>query len=102
MGRTENRAFERRAKANAAALKAKTLDRLGVSDAMWETLQTLHLARLTPERGRPAPMAQATLAALQRRGLAAWVLIDGEDPVEGNVSWSCTADGAAMIKEGRP
>jgi hypothetical protein len=97
-----SRHFDRRAAANTKKAAAAALDRLGLSDPMWESLQALHLARLTRERGQRAPMAQTTLVALQRRNLASYTTIDGEDPIEGDVLWSCTAEGAELVTKGRP
>lgn len=98
-----SRDFDRRVAADTKRLKAKTLDRLGLSAPMWESLQALHLARLTRERGQPAPMSQPSLVALERRGLATWIPIDGESPTSGgNVLWRCTEEGAAQVMAGRP
>lgn len=102
MGRRESRDFDRRAAANNRKQAAELLDRLGLSDPMWESLQALHLARLTRERGQRAPMAQVTLVALQRRNLAVWNVIPDEDPIEGDVLWSCTDEGAEIVMKGRP
>lgn len=93
------REFDRRVQAHVAARAADTLRRDGITDPMWESLQALHLARLTPERGARSTITQRTLAALQRRGLAEWRPIDGEDTF---VIWRCTEEGTKMVKKGRP
>ena len=102
MGRRWMRDFDRNAAATRKRIQADRLERLGLSDPMWNALQDLHLARLERERGRRAKMTDATLVALQTRGLATWNPIPGENAADGDCLWTATAEGAAMIKTGRP
>lgn len=98
MNRRAHRDFERTAAAADKARKAKTLDTKGITDPMWEALQTIHLARLTRERGHRASAHSTVLVALFNRGLATWThAADGNGMV-----WTTTPEGAAMMKEGRP
>ena len=79
---------------------ADRIERLGISDAMWDRLQELPLARLTRERGDRASMSSPTLVALEKRGLATWTIIEGEQ--SHIVLWRCTDAGERMMRDGRP
>lgn len=97
MSRRWSREWDRRTAAAAVERKAKTLEAKGISDPMWEALQTVHLARLQPARAHAAPPTQPQLQALERRGLVTWASMEGDLAL-----WTTTPAGAAMMKEGRP
>lgn len=92
-----SRDFERRVAAADKARKAKTLDTKGITDPMWNMLQQVHLARLTPERALSASPTQPQLQALHRRGLVTWSEQKGE-----LAQWTTTPAGADIMKKGRP
>jgi len=103
------------ARATAAAAKsqhARNLARLGMSDAMWEALEDLHLARLNKERGRRRKMNDRTLGALYKRGLATCVAPPDYCPCGVRTDlcaccgpnvmlWMLTETGKALVRSGR-
>lgn len=88
--------------------EAARLARLGMSDAMWDALEDLHLARLNKERGRRRRMNDRTLQALSSRGLATWTPApvpcphcDGSACTAETVLWSATPEGKELAMRGR-
>jgi len=96
-------------RAQRKASEDRTLDRLGMSDAMWDALEDLHLSRLNKERGRRRKLNDRTMTALYKRGLATYVspapvpcpYCHGATCGDDVAVWSCTDKGKALAMAGR-
>ena len=69
-----------------------------LSPRMVDGIGDLHLARLNKERGRRASFKDATLRALEVRGLAAWSTAPGTAANRDEVLWSLTPEGRSVAK----
>lgn len=89
----------RRALSILATQQARRLDRLGMSETMWEALGEVYRARLNRERGLVRATLDATLCALYQRGLVmqAAAPVDRHPPVS---LWTTTDKGKTMVLEG--
>lgn len=104
-----NRGFNAVVRAQRKAAEDRALERLGMSDPMWEALEDLHLSRLNKERGRRRKATDRTMLALYKRGLATYVIpapspcpyCDGSSCGDDVAVWSCTEKGKALAMAGR-